>query len=117
MYLKILLLMKIMIMILEKISMMSSKRMTPTLPRGFLVAFSSSFGTDEFVETQTPASSSKMRTVSLAPAGAGQQYDHRGDTGRDLEFAGEEASLAADPRFSSIVDQLHAMVLGYIRLY
>ena len=25
-------------------------------------------------------SSSKMRTVSLAPAGAGQQYDHRGDT-------------------------------------
>ena len=43
-------------------------------------------------------------------------YDHRGDTGMWLDWPGEEINLAHDPRYESVVAELHKRVLEYIRL-
>ena len=43
-------------------------------------------------------------------------YDHRGDTGMWLDWPGEEINLAHDPRYESVLAELHTRVLEYIRL-
>ena len=43
-------------------------------------------------------------------------YDHRGDQG-ELDWAGEHINVVEGPDNQAIVAQLHALVLGYIRLY
>ena len=43
-------------------------------------------------------------------------YDHRGDTGMWLDWPGEEINLAHDPRYESVITDLHKRVLEYIHL-
>ena len=43
-------------------------------------------------------------------------YDHRGDPG-ELDWRGEHVNVVHQSEHAAVVKQLHAMVLGYIRLY
>ena len=43
-------------------------------------------------------------------------YTHAGDTGRWLDFPGENRNLINDARYADVVRQLHQKVLDYIQL-
>ena len=42
-------------------------------------------------------------------------YDHRGDSGLWMDFP-ENRNLAGEPEHAAVVQELHAAILGYIRL-
>lgn len=44
-------------------------------------------------------------------------YDHRGDTGQDLDWAGEHVNVVDEPQHASLVNSLHQQILGYIKLF
>jgi len=58
-----------------------------------------------------------VRVVPKVDQILGQElYDHRGDPG-ELDWRGEHVNVVHQSEHGNVVKQLHAMVLGYIRLY
>jgi iduronate 2-sulfatase len=43
-------------------------------------------------------------------------YDHRGDSGLDIDWPGENTNLVSDPAHTGLVASLHQRVLDYIQL-
>ena len=52
--------------------------------------------------------------VNSPPLGV-ELYDHRGDTG-DIDWAGENVNVAADPAHAAVIAELRPRLLVYIQL-
>lgn len=57
-------------------------------------------------------------TVNLAPQDelGRELYDHRGDTGRWLDYPGEAVNVVSRPEHAQLVEVLHQRLLDYVRL-
>ena len=53
--------------------------------------------------------------VNSPPLGV-ELYDHRGDSGKYLDWPGENVNLVDRPEHAGLVKGLHARLLEYIRL-
>ena len=58
-----------------------------------------------------------IRPITDGRHGLGRElYDHRGDSGLWLDWPGENRNLVDLPEHAETVRELHAAILGYIRL-